>query len=211
MSRQNTLRVTMTIALMAAALAATGCATKGFVQSEVAQSKAYTDSRVERVQSELSGGIDQAQSRADEAYEKATLAERLASGHLQYEEVSSHRVQFDFDDYDLTSEAQMVLDDMASRLTSHPAYVLEIRGYADATGSNRYNFKLGNERAQSVQRYLMTRYNVPATRIAVVSFGEEEPMANNDTRAGREQNRRVQVRLLDVKRDAGEPVADAAR
>lgn len=203
--------ITLVALALATALVATGCATKGFVKSEVAQSKAYTDSRVGEARSELSAGVQQAQSRADQAYEKATLAERLANGHIAYEVVSTHRVHFDFDDYRLTSEAQSVLDDLGAKLSSYPRYVLEIRGYADATGSNRYNFRLGNERAQSVQRYMMTRFQVPATRVAIVSFGEEEPMANNDTRAGREQNRRVQVSLLDVKRDAGEPVADAAR
>lgn len=211
MPRQKSHVMTMVALGAATMLVATGCATKGFVQSEVAQSKAYTDSRLSEAKSELSTDIQRAQQRADQAHDEATLAQRLASGHLEYEEVSTHRVHFAFDDYQLSSEAQSVLDDLGAKLSSYPAYVLEVRGFADATGPNRYNFRLGNERAQSVQRYMMTRHQVPATRIAVVSFGEEEPMANNDTSAGREQNRRVQVRLLDVKREAGEPVADAAR
>lgn len=213
MARHRLNRVTATTLALGAVtmLFATGCATKGFVRSEVAQSKAYTDQRVGEARTELSAGVEQAQARADQAFEKATLAERLASGHIEFEVVSTHRVHFDFDDYQLTSEASSVLDELGGRLSSYPRYVLEIRGYADATGPDRYNYRLGNERAQSVQRYLMTRYEVPATRIAVVSFGEEDPMAENETRAGREQNRRVQVRLLDVKREAGEPVADAAR
>lgn len=191
------------LAMLTLAFAATGCATKGFVQSEVAQSKAYTDTRFNA----LEGEVDQAQQRADAAYDKATLAERLASGHLQYEEVSSHRVQFAFDDATLTSDAQMVLDEMGGRLASYPNYVLEIRGYADATGTDRYNYRLGRERADAVQRYLMTRYSVPMNRIAVVSFGEESPIADNDSRSGREENRRVQVRLLEATRDQSEPVA----
>jgi len=208
MRRHTPVKLLTTAALgLATLVLASGCATKGFVRSEMAESKAYTDSRITDVQS----GVDRAQGRADEAFEKATLAERLANGYIEYEVVSTHRVQFDFDDYTLTSDAQLVLDDLGAKLPSYPRYVLEIRGYADATGSDRYNFRLGNERAQSVQRYLMTRFDVPATRVAVVSFGEEDPITDNDTRAGREQNRRVQVRLLDVKREAGEPVADASR
>jgi outer membrane protein OmpA-like peptidoglycan-associated protein len=191
------------LALVALLATASGCATKGFVQSEVAQSKAYTDSRF----GEAKQGVDRAQSRADEAFDKATLAERLASGHLAYEEVSSHRVHFAFDDYQLGTEAQQVLDELGGRLGSYPGYVLEIRGYADATGADRYNFRLGRERAESVQRYMMTRFSVPAGRVAIVSFGEEEPLAENDSSSGREQNRRVQVRLLDAQRAQGEPVA----
>ena len=81
--------------------------------------------------SEVKSGVDQAQGRADEAYAKATLAERLANGYIEYEVVSTHRVQFDFDDYRLTSEAELVLDDLGAKLASYPRYVLEIRGYAD--------------------------------------------------------------------------------
>lgn len=193
------------LAMAVMAAGATGCATKGFVQSEVAQSKAYTDSRF----GEAKAGADRAQARADEAFDKATLAERLANGHIEYEEVSAHRVQFAFDDYTLSTEAQQVLDDLGARLASYPRYVLEIRGFADATGPDRYNYRLGRERAESVQRYLMTRHAVPAGRVAIVSFGEEEPLAANDHSAGREQNRRVQVRLLDVQREQGEPVAQS--
>lgn len=208
MRRHIPVRLMTTAALgLATLVLASGCATKGFVRSEVATSKAYTDSRVADVQT----GVDRAQGRADEAFEKATLAERLANGSIEYDVVSTHRVQFDFDDYALTPEAESVLDDLGGKLPSYPRSVLEIRGYADATGADRYNFRLGNERAQSVQRYLMRRYDVPATRIAIVSFGEEDPISDNDTRAGREQNRRVQVRLLDVKREAAEPVADASQ
>lgn len=189
-------------------LTASGCATKGFVRSEMAQSKTYTDSRLAEARTELKGGIDEAQSKADAAYEKATLAERLANGQVDYEEVSTHRVQFDFDDYRLKSDAELVLDDLGAKLSSHPNYVLEIRGFADATGTDRYNFRLGNERAESVERYLMRRYNVPASRVAVVSFGEEDPVSENDSMAGRAENRRVQVRLLDVKHEQGEPMAE---
>jgi peptidoglycan-associated lipoprotein len=189
--------------VLGAGITVSSCATKGFVQSEAAQSRAYTDARV----GELRPGLERAQARADEAFARATLAERLANGAIEYEEVSTHRVHFAFDDYRLMPEAERVLDDLGARLPSYPRYVLEIRGHADATGPDRYNVRLGNERAQSVQRYLMRRFEVPAGRVAVVSFGAEDPIADNDTRAGREQNRRVQVRLLDVRRDAGEPVA----
>lgn len=195
------------LALIATLAFASGCATKGFVQSEVAGSKAYTDSQLDQRMGDMQGNVDKAQSRADAAFDKATLAERLANGSVQYTEVSTHTVQFAFDDYRLSTEAQGVLDDLGSKLGSHPSYVLEVRGFTDATGSNRYNLKLGHERAESVERYMLTHYDVPMARIAIVSFGEEQPVANNDTRSGREANRRVQVRLLDLQREQGEPVA----
>ena len=123
-------------------------------------------------------------------------------------EVSSHEVRFAFDDWRLNDDASATLDDLATQLAAHPRYVLEIRGYADATGPNRYNYMLGRERAESVERDLITRHNVPPMRVAIVSFGEDDPAADNASSDGRAQNRRVRVRLLDVTPKPGDtPVA----
>lgn len=191
------------VALAIALVAVSGCATKGYVKSQVAESKTYTDTQVTGVK----GDLDQVRTKTDQAMDKASLAERLASGEVDYNEVSSHQVQFAFDDYHLDSDAQGMLDQMAGELQSHPGYVLEVRGYADARGSERYNYKLGRERADSVLRYMMTRHSVPTTRVAIVSFGEESPIADNETSDGRAQNRRVQVRVLELKPSGQQPMS----
>jgi outer membrane protein OmpA-like peptidoglycan-associated protein len=190
-----------------ALVAASGCATKGFVRTEVAGAKTYSDARLGETRTELKGDVEQVRTRADQAYDKATLAEKLASGQYDYNEVSSHQVQFKFDDYRLNTESQSMLDNMATELASHPGYVLEIRGFADARGTDRYNYRLGRERADEVMRYLMSRHGVPTTRMAIVSFGEESPVADNTSRDGRAQNRRVQVRLLEMKGAGETPVS----
>lgn len=177
------------LALALVGVGLTGCATKGFVKQQVAESKAYTDTKT----GEVSGRVDQVGTRADQAN---ALAERLAAG--QYTEVATHQVQFEFDDYKLGTAAGSMLDQLGSQLATHPRYVLEVRGYADATGPDRYNYKLGRERAEAVVRYMMTNHNVPMSRIATVSFGEESPVADNSSTDGRAQNRRVQVRLLEL-------------
>jgi peptidoglycan-associated lipoprotein len=191
------------IALLLALVVTSGCATKKFVREEVAGSRTYTDQQVTTVR----GDLDQVRTKTDQAMEKATLAERLASGDVDYTEVSSHQVQFDFDDYRLKPEAQSMLDQMAGELASHRGYVLEIRGYADATGPERYNYRLGHERADEVMRYLMTRHNVPTAKVAIISFGEESPVADNTSRDGRSQNRRVQARLLEIKESSMQPLS----
>jgi len=191
------------VALAIALVAVSGCATKGYVKSQVAESKTYTDTQVTGVK----GDLDQVKTKTDQAMDKASLAERLASGEVDYNEVSSHQVQFAFDDYHLDSDAQGMLDQMAGELQSHPGYVLEVRGYADARGSERYNYKLGRERADSVLRYMMTRHSVPTTRVAIVSFGEESPIADNETNDGRAQTRRVQVRVLELKPSGQQPMS----
>ena len=191
------------VALAIALVAVSGCATKGYVKSQVAESRTYTDTQVTGVR----GDLDQVKTKTDQAMDKASLAERLASGEIDYNEVSSHQVQFAFDDYHLDSDAQGMLDQMAGELQSHPGYVLEVRGYADARGSERYNYNLGRERADSVLRYMMTRHSVPTTRVAIVSFGEESPIADNETNDGRAQNRRVQVRVLEIKPSGQQPMS----
>lgn len=185
--------VTRTIAAAMVLVPAAGCATKGYVQRQVADARAYADARAA-----------EARARADSAWAVASLAERLGSG--DYTEVSTHQVQFAFDDYRLDAGAQSVLDQLGGELASHPHYGLEIRGYADAVGTDRYNFKLGRERADEVMRYLLNHHSVPSNRVAEVSFGEESPIADNSSADGRAQNRRVQVRLLEIKLP-GEPTA----
>lgn len=176
-------------------VAVTGCATKGFVRKEVADARGYTDTQVAGVRTDL----DNVRSQTDAAMQRATLAERLASGQVAYTEVATEQVRFEFDDWRLSPEAQSALDALAGQLSTHPGFILEIRGYADAIGTDRYNYRLGRERADEVYRYLMTRHSVPSNRVATVSFGEESPVADNESSEGRSQNRRVQVRLLNLK------------
>jgi len=188
-----------TLATLAASMlviaALSGCATKKFVRQEVAGARGYTDTQVAALHTDIDGVRTQTAA----AMQRAQLAEKLASGQVEYTEVATNQVGFEFDDWRLSPDAQSTLDGMAGQLSAHPGYVLEIRGYADARGSDRYNYRLGRERADEVYRYLMTRHSVPSNRVATVSFGEESPVADNDSAEGRSQNRRVQVRLLDIK------------
>ena len=181
-----------------------GCATKGYVNKQVNASNEATDSKISGVRTDL----DQVRTKADQAYDKATLAEKLASGTIETQEVEARDVLFAFDDSRLDGDGQASLDEMANQIAAHPRYVMEITGYADATGPDRYNYRLGEERAASVERYLISRHTVPPGRVAVVSFGEESPVADNNSSDGRKQNRRVHVRLLDVIPKPGDvPVA----
>jgi len=197
------------MALALSLVTVSGCATNGFVRDEIAKANSYTDQKTAAVQgdvSQLRGDVDRVSGRTEQAYAKASLAERVAYGDVNYSVVSTHRAQFAFDDWRLSDEAQSILDNLATELSSHSGYVLEVRGYADATGSERYNYKLGRERADAVVRYLMTRHDVPANRLVTVSFGEDDPIADNGSRDGRADNRRVQVRLLAPEQPA-EPMA----
>jgi len=73
---------------------------------------------------------------------------------------------------------------------------VEIAGHTDARGSDAYNSKLSNQRAQSVMNYLTER-GIAADRMSAKGYGESEPVADNETDEGRELNRRVELKILE--------------
>jgi len=96
----------------------------------------------------------------------------------------------------LSDEAKKSLDDVASQVTGkNSGFAIEIQGFADSRGSENFNDALSERRAESVKRYLVTK-NIPLMRISIIGLGEANPVADNKTRAGRDQNRRVEVRVL---------------
>jgi outer membrane protein OmpA-like peptidoglycan-associated protein len=121
-----------------------------------------------------------------------------ASRRLVLEVVLSENTGgFDFGKKDLPDSAKQQIDQMVSRLQTDPKNVfIEIEGHTDNIGSAEYNEKLGLERAQAVERYLYEKHQVPLHKINVISYGMAKPVADNKTKDGRAQNRRVVVRVL---------------
>lgn len=96
----------------------------------------------------------------------------------------------------LSDDAKRTLDGIAGQVASlNNGYAIEIQGFTDSRGSENYNFTLSERRAEAVKRYLVGK-NVQLHRITIVGLGEENPVAENKTAKGREQNRRVDVRVL---------------
>jgi outer membrane protein OmpA-like peptidoglycan-associated protein len=97
----------------------------------------------------------------------------------------------------LSAESKTMLDDIASKAMNSKAYVLEVSGFADSRGSINLNRQLSQRRADAVIRYLVENHNIPLRRIITpFGYGELNPVAENDTRDGRAQNRRVEIKLL---------------
>ena len=183
-------------AVALAAVALTGCATKGFVRENVA----VVDQRVTGVQGVVQQqGVQLAEldRTAREALERATAAGKLAEGKFLYQEVlADDSVKFASGRWELTPEGEARLMELASRLKAENRNVyLEIQGHTDAEGSTRYNDRLGEERAEAARRFL-AKQGVALNRIATISYGEEAPVAPNTSREGRAQNRRVVVMVL---------------
>ena len=126
-------------------------------------------------------------------------AETAASRKLVYQvTLSEDQGNFKLGVADLPDAAKMRLDQLVAQLkgdTKNNVFI-EIEGHTDNIGSPQGNYQLGLERAEAVKRYLYMQHQIPLHKISVISYGEEKPVAPNNTRAGRAQNRRVVVRVL---------------
>jgi peptidoglycan-associated lipoprotein len=125
-------------------------------------------------------------------------AVEAASRRLIYEvTLSEDQGNFAFNKAALPDEAKARLDKMVTDLKADPKGIfIEIEGHTDNRGTPEVNEKIGLERAEAVKRYLYEQHQVPLHKINVISYGEEKPVAPNNTRDGRAQNRRVVVKVL---------------
>jgi outer membrane protein OmpA-like peptidoglycan-associated protein len=121
-----------------------------------------------------------------------------SSRRLVYEvTLSEDQGNFKFGGTDLPDEAKARLDAIIQQAKADPKGIyIEIEGHTDNVGTPLFNEKLGMERAEAVKRYLYEQHQVPLHKINVISYGEGKPVAPNNTRDGRAQNRRVVVRIL---------------
>ena len=195
----------------------TACATKKFVRGEVTQVNDKVDTLSKSVEENQErtrsnegriGEVDQrataAGQRADEARAaadavntRADTIERM-NKRLVYEVVlSEDKGNFKFGQAAMPEETKAELDQLVQQLKSEPnGGFIEIEGHTDNTGPKELNERLGLERAENVKRYLYEQHQVPLHKINVISYGEDKPIAPNDTRDGRAQNRRVVIRVL---------------
>jgi outer membrane protein OmpA-like peptidoglycan-associated protein len=178
-------------AIAASALSLGGCATKDFVREQVAAEDTKvqaTQSRVDQHESRLAQ-LDQS---TKDALDRATAAGKLAEGKFLYSMVlSDDSVKFKNASAKLSPEAEQRLTDFADKLKNDNRNVyLEIQGHTDSRGANATNSRLGEERAEAV-RLFMNQHGVPLNRMSTISYGKQDPVADNKTRTGRAQNRRV--------------------
>jgi outer membrane protein OmpA-like peptidoglycan-associated protein len=189
----------MTALATAAALGALGlggCATEDFVHKTVAPVQTQAQNAQDTANA-AQASATAAQRTADEALGRANAAHKLAEGKFLYQEIlSDDAVKFPTNGDELSPEAQSRLKTLADKLKADNRNVyVEIQGFTDAQGSHKHNLQLGEARAEAARRYL-AKQGVPLNRISTISYGEEEPVAPNNTRSGRAQNRRIVVVVL---------------
>ena len=212
----------LAIPVLALALGGTSaCATKKFVKGEVGQVNEKVEGLSRSVEENQErtrtnegriGEVDQrAQAAAQAANQRAETAHaaanavntradaiEAASKRLVYEVVlSEDKGNFKFGQAVMPDEAKSELDQLVQQLKAEPkGAFIEIEGHTDNSGPKDLNYRLGLERAENVKRYLYEQHQVPLHKINVISYGEEKPIAPNQTRDGRSQNRRVVIKVL---------------
>lgn len=172
--------------LVAAGASLSACATKKYVNEQVGALETKHGAR-----------LDQLDRTSRDALERATAAGKLAEGKFVYNVVlSDEATKFALDKTDLSDEAKAALTTLADRLKSENKNVyLEIQGHTDSTGDAAYNEMIGLKRAEAVRKFL-NRAGVALNRMSAISYGEDAPVADNNSREGRAQNRRVVIVVL---------------
>ena len=207
------------------AVLASACATKGFVREQVGSTETRISQRVDTNETRLKettqavetagqkiqgldGRITEVGTLASDAKkDAATVAaaqresesvfnQRFANRN-KYAMVETKLVYFDFNKSDLRDEGMIDLEEVAKALKADPNAVLELQGFADQRGADKYNYQLTRDRVDAVTRYLVQRHGIDLRRIHAVGMGKANLAAgekgNKDTYA---KARRVEMRLL---------------
>jgi outer membrane protein OmpA-like peptidoglycan-associated protein len=143
------------------------------------------------------GGARAAQETADAAVAGVNATNERISSLDEYEAQESRAILFRAGSAVLSREAKTELDELARKTATAKGYLVEISGYTDASGSVNTNRRLSQQRADAVVRYLVENHNIPLRRIITpFGYGEAKAVADNRTRQGRAENRRVEVKFL---------------
>jgi peptidoglycan-associated lipoprotein len=196
-------------------LGVSGCATKTYVQEQVASAAKVQDTKIGEVQKQVEATqmdvtnlkksdamqTEQLAKLSDttkEALARANEANKLANHSFLFEvTLTDDAVHFGFNRSDLSADAKAALDAFAKRVKDENKNVyIEVQGNTDSVGSEEYNVQLGQARAEAAMRYLAMQHGFPLHRLTAISYGEFKPIADNKTADGRAKNRRVTLVVL---------------
>lgn len=125
-----------------------------------------------------------------------TALDQKFQNRNNYSMSTQKNVLFKFDSATLTDEGKAALDEVAGTVTGTPDAILVLEGHTDNRGDKVYNIRLGERRIEAVKRYLAVEKGVPVFKIEEISFGADKPVAPNDSKEGREQNRSVTLTVM---------------
>jgi outer membrane protein OmpA-like peptidoglycan-associated protein len=148
--------------------------------NQAQQAARQVDGKVDKVNSDLTANIN-------------------SGRKLMYEvTLSEDQGNFKFGKTDLPDEAKAKIDQVVSQLKGQAGkdLYIEVEGHTDNVGGKEMNYQLGLERAEAVKKYLYMQHQIPLHKINVISYGLTKPVADNKTKDGRAQNRRIVIRVL---------------
>jgi len=173
-----------------------GCASKGFVQTQIRESESRTSAQLTDVNGKTQGlqtDLEQLKALSQELSQKTDMAINQAKGFENYQIIWQGEINFDFDSYEVTPAAEQMLMEAGQKMEEHKESLVELVGYTDQTGSNKYNLVLGEKRAESVKRFFADRLGVSLYRMFTLSYGKEKPLVMPDQAQSSSKNRRVKV------------------
>ncbi|HET6853016.1 MAG TPA: OmpA family protein [Pyrinomonadaceae bacterium] len=167
-----------------------------------------TDVRVGPVEANMervAGQMDELYAVAAEARAEVKAVNERVSSLDDYDVQETVSVNFRTNSAVLSPEAKQALDALAAKATTARAYMIEVAGHTDSTGSDAKNFRLSQQRAEAVVQYLAVQHKIPLRRfVTPMGYGKTESVADNATREGRSQNRRVDVKMI-INRGLNQP------
>jgi outer membrane protein OmpA-like peptidoglycan-associated protein len=172
-------------------------------------------SPVEANQERLAGQMDELYAVAAEARAEVKAVNERVSSLDDYDVQESVSVNFKTNSAVLSPEAKQQLDELAAKTQGARAFMIEVAGHTDATGSDAKNFRLSRARADAVVQYLAVQHKIPLRRfITPMGFGKTDAVADNTSAEGRQQNRRVDVKMIinrGLNQSTTTPASSAAR
>ncbi len=211
-------RLSLPVGMILAVTLAAGCVTtKKFergmsdvttrvdgVQTKVEQQSGRID-KLEQGQTQIAtylqktnGEVGQVREASTNAMTQAQAAAKAARGKIVWQvTLNNNDVRFGPDKFELADSGRAALDQLVDKLKSMDKMVfIEVQGHTDNRGNEQYNDFLGQKRADIVRNYLHDK-GIPLNLISSVSYGEKRPVADNKTKEGRAENRRVEVLVLE--------------
>src|SRR5688572_29748791 len=159
-----------------------------------------TDTRVSPVeanQERIAGQMDELYAVAAEARAEVKAVNERVSSLDDYDVQESVSVTFRTNSAVLSPEAKRQLDELAVKTQGAKAFMIEVAGHTDSTGSEAKNFRLSRQRADAVVQYLAVQHKIPLRRfVTPMGYGKTEAVAENTSPTGRQQNRRVDVKMI---------------
>lgn len=168
-------------------------------------------SPVEANQERMAGQMDELYAVAAEARAEVKAVNERVSSLDDYDVQETTSVTFRTNSAVLSPEAKQQLDALAAKALKARAYMIEVAGHTDSTGSDAKNFRLSQQRAEAVVQYLAVQHKIPLRRfVTPMGYGKTEAVADNSTVEGRSQNRRVDVKMI-INRGLSQPATSSSQ